>query len=95
MDGVQHIELFSSFFFSFFGGCGSEEAGFCVLPVYDLPDLLHVVQADVFVVDVVGMLPDINGWIGNGILRSGVRPAGASISWLANSRILRHFEALS
>lgn len=90
-----NISNYSSSLFSFFGSGGCQEAGLCVLPVYDLPDLLHVVKADVFVVDVVGVLPDINGCIGNEVLSSGVRPAGASISWLANSRILRHFEALS
>ena len=71
-------------FFSFFGSRRGQEAGLRVLPVNDLPDLLHVVQADVFVVDVVGVLPDVDGSIGEEILRSGVRPAGASISWLAN-----------
>lgn len=78
---------------SFLSDC--EESSFCVLPVDNLPDLLDVVETDVLVVDVVGMLPDIDGYLEAAVLRRGVRPAGASISWLASSRILSDLELLS
>lgn len=36
---------------------------FNVFPVDDFPDLLHVVGSDVLIINVVGVFPDVNGWI--------------------------------
>ena len=63
-----------------FLACDSQVASFGVFPVDDLPNLVDVVQADVLVVNVVGMLPNVNRFVKDRVLRRGVRPAGAIIS---------------
>lgn len=76
--------------------CDREEPLLDVFPVDDLPDLLDVVGSDVLVVNVVGVLPYVDGLGYNRILlKRGVRPWGASISWLGVSTILRDLEMLS
>ena len=75
------------------GDC--EVAALDILPINDLPYLVYVVRTDIFVVDVVSVLPNINCSIKRGVLRRGVSPAGAIISWLVNSMSLRLFAELS
>ncbi len=84
-----------SLYLSFLGSCGGQVPALCVLPVDNLPNLPHIVHANILIVDIVGMLPDVNSCIEDGILRRGVRPMGASISWLASSTTLRLLAALS
>jgi hypothetical protein len=43
---------------SFFG-C-SQETALSILPVHDFPDLLDIVKTQILVVDVVGMLPNVD-----------------------------------
>lgn len=38
----------------------SQKSPLSIFPVDNLPDLFHVVQSNVFIVDVVSMLPNIN-----------------------------------
>jgi hypothetical protein len=84
-----------SVYLSLLGGRCSQEPPLGVLPVDDLPNLFHVVHTDVLVVDVVGVLPDIDGCMGVEVLSRGVRPTGASIYWLASSKTRRLLDALS
>ena len=66
-----------------------------VFPVDNFPNLFHVVSSDILVVNVVSMLPNVNGWINQNLLSKGVNPCGANISWFGVSMILSDFEILS
>jgi hypothetical protein len=79
---------------SFFGSI--KKPSFYIFPVDNFPDLLDVVHPNIFIVNIVCMFPYINGYNkGKKILKRGVKPCGASISWLGSSTILRAFEEFS
>ena len=52
---------------------------FCILPVYYFPNLFHLVQANILVVNVVCVFPNINSLVNQKLLSKGVNPAGANI----------------
>ena len=80
---------------SLFGGSSCQVSAFSIFPIYDFPNLFHKVHTNILIVYIVGMLPNIDSYVFEKILRRGVRPAGATIYWLGRSKMRRLFAGLS
>lgn len=50
-----------------------------LLPVDNLPNVFDILCSDIFVVDIVSMLPNINSYINNIVLKRGVKLSGTRV----------------
>lgn len=73
------ILMMTNIFKSFFGYRGKEST-FNIFPVNNFPYLLYIIQTNILIVNIIGVLPNINCCMKYNIQRSGVCPAGAVIS---------------
>lgn len=73
----------------------SQVSALSIFPIHNFPNLFHKVHTNILIVDIVGVLPNVNSCMQAKILKRGVRPAGASIYWLGRSKTRKLFAGLS
>jgi len=73
-----------------------QKSFFNIFPINNLPYLLYIISSNIFIVNIISMLPNINSFtIKNILLNKGVNPCGANIYWFGVSTIRSDFEMLS